>query len=96
MLQNIQLYIHKFWKKLIIKGLIVLTPDASNIPKDVSVNEKQPVAKTHASASGFSGEQYPVDEPKTEDAARLSEESPSICNNPSVSGLTSDQGMELH
>ena len=74
----------------------VLTPDASNIPKDVSVNEKQPVAKTHASASGFSGEQYPVDEPKTEDAARLSDESPAICYTPSVSGLTSDQGMELH
>ena len=50
----------------------------------------------HTSASGFSGEQCPVDEPKTEDAARLSEESPSICHTPGVSGLTSDQGMELH
>ena len=66
------------------------------MPKDVSVNGKQPVAKTHASASGFSGEQCPVDEPKTEDAARLSEESPSICHTPSTSGLTSDQGMKLH
>ena len=67
------------------------------MPKDVSVNGKQPVAKTHASASGFSGEQCPVDEqPKTEDAARLSEESPSICHTPSVSGHTSDQGIELH
>ena len=27
----------------------------------------------HTSASGFSGEQCPVDEPKTEDSARLSE-----------------------
>ena len=64
---------------------------------DVSVNEKQPVAKTNASASGFPGEQCPVDEPKTEDdAARLSEESPSTCRTPSVSGLTSDQGIELH
>ena len=76
--------------------MLVLTPDASAIPKDVSVNEKQPVRKTHASASGFSGEQCPVDEPKTEDAARLSEESPSICHTPSVSGHTSDQGIELH
>ena len=68
------------------------------MPKDVSVDGKQPVAKTHASASGFSGGQYPVDEPKTEDAARLrlSEDSPSICHTPSISGLTSDQGMELH
>ena len=76
--------------------MLVLTPDASAIPKDASVNEKQPVGKTHASASGFSGEQCPVDEPKTEDAARLSEESPSICHTPSVSGHTSDQGIELH
>ena len=76
--------------------MLVLTPDASAIPKDVSVNEKQPVGKTHASASGFSGEQCPVDEPKTEDATRLSEESPSICHTPSVSGHTSDQGIELH
>ena len=76
--------------------MLVLTPDASAIPKDVSVNEKQPVGKTHASASGFSGEQCPVDEPKTEDAARLCEESASICHTPSVSGLTSDQGIELH
>ena len=76
--------------------MLVLTPDASAIPKDVSVNEKQPVGKTHALASGFSGEQCPVDEPKTEDAARLSEESPSICHTPSVSGHTSDQGIELH
>ena len=70
--------------------MLVLTPDASAIPKDVSVNEKQPVGKTHASASGFSGEQCPVDEPKTEDAARL------ICHTSSVSGHTSDQGIELH
>ena len=71
--------------------------DASDVPKDVSVNEKQPVAKTHASASGFLGEQCPVnEETKTEDAARLSEESPSICHTPGASGLASDQGMELH
>ena len=77
--------------------MLVLTPDASAIPKDVSVNEKQPVGKTHASASGFSGEQCPVDEqPKTEDSVRLSEESPSTCHTPSISGLTSDQGMELN
>ena len=77
--------------------MLALTPDASDIPKDVSVIEKQPVnAETHTSASGFSGEQCPVDEPKTEDAARLSEESPSICHTPSVSGHTSDQGIELH
>ena len=80
--------------------MLIVTPDASDIPKDVSVKgcfcRKQPVAKTHASASGFSGEQCPVDERKTEDAARLSEESPSICHTPGVSGLTSDQGMELH
>ncbi|KAM7442562.1 hypothetical protein ABFA07_008500 [Porites harrisoni] len=69
--------------------------DASDIPKDVSVTEKQPVAKTHASASGFSGEQCPVDEqPKTEDLVRLSEESPSTCHTPSISGLTSDQEAE--
>ena len=49
-----------------------------------------------SSASEFSGEQCPVDEPKTEDAARLSEESPSICHTPSVSGHTFDQGIELH
>ena len=67
------------------------------MPKNVSVTEKQPIAKTHASASGFSGEQCPVDEqPKTEDLVRLSEESPSTYHTPSVSELTSDQGMELH
>ena len=76
--------------------MLVLTPDAPDIPKDISVTEKQPIAKTHASASGLSGEQCPVDEEtKTEDAARFSEESPPICHNPSVSGFTSDQGMEL-
>ena len=76
---------------------LVLTPDASDITKDVSVTEKQPVVETHASASGFSGEQCHVnEETKTEDAARLSEESPSICHAPSASGLASDQGMELH
>ena len=71
---------------------------ASDIPKDVPVTEKQPVAKTHAhSASGFSGDQCPVDEDtKTEDAARLSEESLPVCYTPNVSGFTSDQGMELH
>ena len=85
-----------FCKKLIIKAN-VLTPDASDIPKDGSVTEKQPIAKTHASASGFSGEQCPVDEqPKTKDSVRLSEESPSTCHTPSISGLTSDQGMELN
>ena len=31
-----------------------------------------------------------------EDAAILSEESPSIGHTPSISGLASDQGMELH
>ena len=44
----------------------------------------------------FSGEQCPDDdETKTEGAARFSEESPPICHNPSVSGFTSDNGMEL-
>ena len=65
------------------------------MPKDISVTEKRPVARTHASASGFSGDQCSVDEKiKTEDAARLSEESPSICHTPNASGFTSDQGME--
>ena len=66
------------------------------MPKDVSLIEKQSVAKTHNSAYGsFAGEQCPVDEEtKTEDAARLSEESRPICHTPSVSGFTSDQGME--
>ena len=65
---------------------------------DGPVTEKQPVAKTHAhSASGFSGGQRPVDEDtKTEDAAIFSKESSPVCHNPSVSGFTSDQGMELH
>ena len=77
--------------------MLVLSPDASDIPKDGSVTEKQPIAKTCASASGFSGEQCPVDEqPKTEDSVRLSEESPSTCHAPSTSRLTSDQGMELN
>ena len=77
--------------------MLVLTPDASAIPKDVSVNEKQPVGKTHASASGFSGDQCPVDEEtKTGDATRLSKESRSISHTPSVSGFTSGQGMESH
>ena len=68
------------------------------MPEDASVTEKQPVAKTHAhSASGFSGDQCPVDEDtKTKNAARLSEECPQICDTPSVSGFTSDQGMRLH
>ena len=67
------------------------------MPKDVSVNGKQPVAKTHASASGFSGEQCPVDEqPKTEGSVRLSEEFPSTGHPHSISGQTSDQGIELH
>ena len=67
------------------------------MPKDISVTEKRPVARTHASASGFSEDQCSVDEKiKTKDAARLSEESASICHAPSVSGLTSDQGIELH
>ena len=45
----------------------------------------------------FSEEQCPVDEqPKTEDSVRLSEESPSTCHTPGISGLTSDQGMELN
>ena len=88
-------YIHYFVRSS--QQRLVLTPDASDIPKDVSVTEKQPIAKTHASASGFSGEQCPVDEqPKTEDLVRLSEESPSTCHTPSISGLTSDQGMELN
>ena len=69
--------------------MLVLTPDASDIPKDVSVTERQPIT--------FSEEQCPVDEqPKTEDSVRLSEESPSTCHTPSISGLTSDQGMELN
>ena len=69
--------------------MLVLTPDASDIPKDVSVTERQPIT--------FSEEQCPVDEqPKTEDSVRLSEESPSTCHTPCISGLTSDQGMELN
>ena len=77
--------------------MVVLTPDASDIPKDVSVTERQPITETHASASGFSEEQCPVDEhPKTEDSVRLSEESPSTCHTPSISGLFSNQGMELN
>ena len=68
------------------------------MPEGSPVTEKQPVAKTHAhSASGFSGDQCSVDEDtKTEDAARLSKESPPVCHTPSVSGFTSVQGMELH
>ena len=71
-----------------------LTPDASDIPKGGPVTEKQPVAKTRPhSASGFSGDQCPVDEDtKTEDAATFSEESPPVF----LSGFTCDQGMELH
>ena len=75
---------------------LVLTPDAFDVPKGVSAAEKQPVSKTHPSASGFSEELCPVDEEtKTEDATRLpvSEESPSVCHTPSVSGLTSDQHL---
>ena len=61
----------------------------------VSATEKQSVAKTRASASGFSGDQCQVDEEnKTEDATRLNEGSLPISHTPSVSGLTSDQGME--
>ena len=78
------------------KHIVLTLEDASDIPEGVSVTEKQPVAKTHALASGFSGEQFPVNEKiNTEDAARLSEESRPICHTPSVSGCTSDQGMEL-
>ena len=63
----------------------------------MSVAEKQPAAKTHALASGFSGDQCPVDEEtKTEDATRLGKESRPISHTPSVSGFTSDQGMESH
>ena len=77
------------------KHIVLTLEDASDIPEGVSVTEKQPVAKTHALASGFSGEQCPVNEKiNTEDAARL-EESRSICHTPSVSEFTSDQGMEL-
>ena len=77
--------------------MLVLSPDASDIPKDGSVTEKQPITKSRASASGFLGGQCPVDEqPKIEDSVRLSEESPSTCHTPGISGLTSDQGMELN
>ena len=62
------------------KHIVLTLEDASDIPEGVSVTEKQPVAKTHALASGFSGEQFPVNEKiNTEDAARLSEESRPIC-----------------
>ena len=78
------------------KHIVLTLEDASDIPKGVSVTEKQPVAKTHALASGFSAHQCPVDAKiNTEDAARLSKESRPICHTPSVSGFTSDQGMEL-
>ena len=62
--------------------------------------EKKPTVlqstKAHAnSASGFSGDQFPVDEDtKTGDAARLSEESPQISHTLSVSGYIYDQGIE--
>ena len=86
-----------WWRcKWFTKHIFLTLEDASDIPEGVSVTEKQPVAKTHALASGFSGEQCPVNEKiNTEDAARLSEESRPICHTPSVSGCTSDQGMEL-
>ncbi|CAH3148579.1 unnamed protein product [Porites lobata] len=64
--------------------------DASDVAKYVSVTEKQPVAKTRN--SGFFGEQCPVDQKiNTEEAARLSEGSPSVCHTPNASGFTSDQ-----
>ncbi|XP_073242707.1 uncharacterized protein [Porites lutea] len=89
-----EMYCWKEQCEALVNRMQRLGHDASDIPKDVSVTEKQSVAKTHASTSGFSGEQCPVDEqPKTEDAARLSEESPSTCHTPSISGLTSDQGQ---
>ena len=77
------------------KHIVLTLEDASDIPKGVSVTEKQPVAKTRNSASGFFGEQCPVDQKiNTEEAARLSEGSPSVCRTPNASGFTSDQGME--